>query len=37
MQVIEYIQFLHEKINFYEASYQGWGPEPTKLIPWVKF
>lgn len=37
MQVIEYIQFLQEKLQMYEQSYQGWNQEPTKLIPWVKF
>lgn len=34
-QVIEYIQFLQEKLNMYEGSYQGWSTEPTKLTPWV--
>ncbi|XP_004304194.1 PREDICTED: transcription factor BIM2 [Fragaria vesca subsp. vesca] len=34
LEVIEYIQFLHEKINLYEGSYQKWSPEPTKLTPW---
>lgn len=37
MQLIEYVQFLQEKINMYEGSYQGWNSEPTKLVPWVKF
>lgn len=37
MQVIEYVQFLQEKVQKYEGSYQGWSPEPTKLMPWVKF
>lgn len=34
LEVIEYIQFLQEKLNGYEGSYQGWSQEPTKLIPW---
>ncbi|CAN6702320.1 unnamed protein product [Malus baccata var. baccata] len=25
---------LEEKVNLYEGSYQGWSPEPTKLVPW---
>lgn len=35
MQVIEYIQFLQEKLHMYEGTYQGWSQEPTKLMPWV--
>lgn len=35
MQVIQYVQFLHEKVQKYEGSYQPWGSEPTKLMPWV--
>ncbi|XP_050230522.1 transcription factor BIM2-like isoform X2 [Mercurialis annua] len=34
LEVIEYIQFLQEKLQMYEGSYQGWGQEPTKLRPW---
>ncbi|XVF20874.1 hypothetical protein REPUB_Repub12eG0040700 [Reevesia pubescens] len=34
LEVIEYIQFLQEKLQMYEGSYQGWSQEPTKLIPW---
>ncbi|XP_027352302.1 transcription factor BIM2 [Abrus precatorius] len=34
LEVIEYIQFLQEKIQIYEQSYEGWNQEPTKLIPW---
>ncbi|KAM0958480.1 hypothetical protein ACFX13_024173 [Malus domestica] len=34
LEVIEYIQFLQEKVNLHEGSYQGWSPEPTKLVPW---
>ncbi|XWS36865.1 hypothetical protein CRYUN_Cryun20dG0122000 [Craigia yunnanensis] len=34
LEVVEYIQFLQEKLRMYEGSYQGWSKEPTKLIPW---
>ncbi|XAR51613.1 hypothetical protein NMG60_11006289 [Bertholletia excelsa] len=34
LEVIQYIQFLQEKLQMYEGSYQGWGQEPTKLMPW---
>ncbi|KAF7822360.1 transcription factor BIM2 [Senna tora] len=34
LEVIEYIQFLQEKVQIYEQSYQGWNQEPMKLIPW---
>ncbi|XP_022727919.1 transcription factor BIM3-like [Durio zibethinus] len=34
LEVIEYIQFLQEKLQMYEGSCQGWSQEPTKLIPW---
>ncbi|OVA04891.1 Myc-type [Macleaya cordata] len=34
LEVIEYIQFLQEKVNKYEVPYQGWNQEPTKLMPW---
>ncbi|XP_011002240.1 PREDICTED: transcription factor BIM1-like isoform X2 [Populus euphratica] len=34
LEVIEYIQFLQEKVQKYEASYQGWNHETTKLVPW---
>ncbi|GMJ00711.1 BES1-interacting Myc-like protein 2 [Hibiscus trionum] len=34
LEVIEYIQFLQEKLQMYEGSYQGWSQEPTKMIPW---
>jgi len=37
LQVIEYIQFLQEKVQKYEGSYQGWNHEPEKLMPWVSF
>ncbi|KAK9669073.1 hypothetical protein RND81_13G107300 [Saponaria officinalis] len=35
LEVIEYIQFLQEKVNRYEGSYPGWNSEPAKLIPWT--
>ncbi|XP_024971495.1 transcription factor BIM1-like isoform X6 [Cynara cardunculus var. scolymus] len=34
LEVIEYIQFLQEKLHKYEDSYQGWSSEPPKTIPW---
>ncbi|KAL2329768.1 hypothetical protein Fmac_017349 [Flemingia macrophylla] len=34
LEVIEYIQFLQEKLQIYEQSYEGWNQEPTKLVPW---
>ncbi|XP_031109160.1 transcription factor BIM3-like isoform X2 [Ipomoea triloba] len=34
LEVIEYIQFLKDKIQIYEGPYQGWSPEPSKLMPW---
>ncbi|KAG4170633.1 hypothetical protein ERO13_A12G159200v2 [Gossypium hirsutum] len=34
LEVIEYVQFLQEKVQKYEGSYQGWSSEPTKLKPW---
>ncbi|OAY47447.1 transcription factor BIM1 isoform X5 [Manihot esculenta] len=34
LEVIEYIQFLQEKVQKYEGSYQGWKNEPAKLLPW---
>nr|GLL18471.1 transcription factor BIM1 isoform X1 [Ipomoea trifida] len=33
LEVIEYIQFLQEKVQKHEGSYQSWEHEPTKL-PW---
>ncbi|XP_031104775.1 transcription factor BIM1-like isoform X2 [Ipomoea triloba] len=35
LEVIEYIQFLQEKVHKYEGSYQGWDNETSKL-PWSK-
>ncbi|GKV39270.1 hypothetical protein SLEP1_g47073 [Rubroshorea leprosula] len=34
LEVIEYVQYLQEKVQKYEGSYPGWNPEPTKLMPW---
>ncbi|KAL8161878.1 hypothetical protein V2J09_013367 [Rumex salicifolius] len=34
LEVIEYIRFLHDRIQLFEGSCQGWGQETTKLIPW---
>ncbi|WCJ25514.1 Transcription factor BIM2 [Euphorbia peplus] len=34
LEVIEYVQFLQEKLQLYEGSCQGWSQEPTKLMPW---
>lgn len=34
LEVIQYIQFLQERVRMFEATYQGWSPEPTKLTPW---
>lgn len=36
LEVIEYIQFLQEKVHKYEDPYQGWSHEPPKIIPWKK-
>ncbi|GER43825.1 basic helix-loop-helix (bHLH) DNA-bindingsuperfamily protein [Striga asiatica] len=34
LEVIEYVQFLQEKVHRYEGSYQPWSTEPAKLMPW---
>ncbi|KAK6928050.1 Myc-type, basic helix-loop-helix (bHLH) domain [Dillenia turbinata] len=34
LEVIEYIQFLQERLRLYEGSFQGWSQEPTKSMPW---
>lgn len=34
LEVIEYVQYLQEKVQKYEVSYQDWSAEPTKLMPW---
>ncbi|KAG9143825.1 hypothetical protein Leryth_011479 [Lithospermum erythrorhizon] len=36
LEVIEYIQYLQEKVQRYEGTYQGWNHEPSKLVPWGK-
>ncbi|XP_010491434.1 PREDICTED: transcription factor BIM1 isoform X1 [Camelina sativa] len=36
LEVIEYIQFLQEKADKYETSYQGWNHEPAKLLNWQR-
>uniref|UniRef100_A0A803MSX6 BHLH domain-containing protein n=1 Tax=Chenopodium quinoa TaxID=63459 RepID=A0A803MSX6_CHEQI len=33
LEVIEYIQYLQEKVNRYEGAYPGWNSEPPKLNP----
>jgi hypothetical protein len=37
VQVIEYVQFLQDKLQIYEGSYEGWSQEPAKLLPRVNF
>ncbi|VFQ66628.1 unnamed protein product [Cuscuta campestris] len=34
LEVIQYVQYLQEKVQKYEGPYQAWGSEPTKLMPW---
>ncbi|KAK4257280.1 hypothetical protein QN277_006888 [Acacia crassicarpa] len=34
LEVIEYIQFLQEKVHKHEGSYQVWNQEKEKLTPW---
>ncbi|KAJ8752367.1 hypothetical protein K2173_004003 [Erythroxylum novogranatense] len=34
MEVIEYVQFLQEKVHKYEGSYALWNHEQAKLVPW---
>ncbi|XP_061974039.1 transcription factor BIM2 [Populus nigra] len=34
LEVIEYVQYLQEKVQKYEGPYPGWSPEPAKLMPW---
>ncbi|CAA3030962.1 transcription factor BIM2-like [Olea europaea subsp. europaea] len=34
LEVIQYIQFLQERLQVYEGMSQDWSPEPTKLMPW---
>lgn len=33
LEVIEYIQYLQEKVTNYEGSFQGWSQEPAKMMP----
>ncbi|GAA0184023.1 basic helix-loop-helix transcription factor [Lithospermum erythrorhizon] len=33
-EVIQYVQFLQEKVQKYEGSGQAWSSEPSKLTPW---
>ncbi|XP_016901796.2 transcription factor BIM2 isoform X1 [Cucumis melo] len=37
LEVIEYIQFLQEKLNMYEGSCRGWSSDPSKLMPWKNY
>ncbi|KAK1364092.1 Transcription factor like [Heracleum sosnowskyi] len=34
LEVIHYIRFLQDRVRMFEATYQGWSPESTKLTPW---
>ncbi|XP_022891199.1 transcription factor BIM2-like isoform X2 [Olea europaea var. sylvestris] len=34
LEVIQYVQFLQEKLQKYEGPYQSLNLEPTKLMPW---
>ncbi|XP_071689373.1 transcription factor BIM1 isoform X2 [Rutidosis leptorrhynchoides] len=34
LEVIEYIQFLQEKVHKYEDSCRGWNNEQSTIIPW---
>ncbi|CAH1442916.1 unnamed protein product [Lactuca virosa] len=34
LEVIEYIQFLQEKVNKFEDSCRGWNNEPPTIMPW---
>ncbi|KAK8507051.1 hypothetical protein V6N13_069844 [Hibiscus sabdariffa] len=34
LEVVEYIQFLQEKVQKYEGANQGWNHEPSKLMHW---
>ncbi|CAA0823337.1 Transcription factor BIM2 [Striga hermonthica] len=33
LEVIQYIQFLQEKLQLYEGNCQGWSPDPAKCLP----
>lgn len=34
LEVIQYVQFLQERVQLYEGTCQGWSPEPSKLMSW---
>ncbi|XP_047964533.1 transcription factor BIM1-like [Salvia hispanica] len=34
LEVIEYIQFLQEKVTRYDSSYNIWNHEPSKMMQW---
>nr|GEV03443.1 transcription factor BIM2 [Tanacetum cinerariifolium] len=34
LEVIEYVQYLQERVQKHEGPYQGYSAEPTKLMPW---
>ncbi|XP_077216310.1 transcription factor BIM2-like isoform X2 [Tasmannia lanceolata] len=34
LEVIEYIQFLQERVYKYEAAFPGWNQDSIKLMPW---
>nr|GMD55337.1 transcription factor BIM2-like [Ipomoea batatas] len=34
LEVIQYIQFLHGRIQMYEGGCQDWSQEPSTLMPW---
>lgn len=33
LEVIEYIQYLQERVTNYEGSFQGWSQEPANMMP----
>nr|CAB3457343.1 unnamed protein product [Digitaria exilis] len=36
LEVIEYIRFLQEKVQKYEATFPEWNQENAKMLPWSK-
>ncbi|XP_073294188.1 transcription factor BIM2-like isoform X2 [Primulina huaijiensis] len=36
LEVIQYVQYLQEKVQKYEGPFQPWNSEPTKLMPWTQ-
>ncbi|KAK4804396.1 hypothetical protein SAY86_004213 [Trapa natans] len=36
LEVIEYIQFLQERVQKFEGSYSGWNQERTKMMTWQR-